>query len=101
VSPQRSASSLATSVKSRASPCVVTTGWRSAKPWWFQNCSTNLVPPMRISCRLSRSTASGSSTSAKWLVSSRVNANATTNGNLAIFCWTLAVSQNEIAGLVR
>ena len=85
VRPQRFASSVAMSVKSRTSPCGSTAGWRSAKPAWFQNCSTYLVPPMRISCRLSRSLASGSSRSAKWFVSSRVKANATTNGKRAIF----------------
>jgi hypothetical protein len=56
---------------------------------------------MRISCRLSRSEASGSSTSAKWLVSSRVYANATTKGKRAILSAIAAVSQNEIAGFVR
>ena len=58
-------------------------------------------PPMRMSCRLSRSEASGSSTSAKWLVSSRVNANATTNGKRAMRFSSAAVSQKEMAGLVR
>ena len=47
------------------SPRGVTTGCRNAKPCAFQNCSTNFEPPMRISCRLSRSVASGSNTSAK------------------------------------
>ena len=101
VSPQRAARSVAMSVKSRDSPRGAMAGWRSAKPSWSQNCSMYFEPPMRISCRLSRSPASGSSTSAKWLVSSRVKANATTNGMRAMRPSSAAVSQNEIAGLVR
>ena len=41
-----------------------TAGCRSANPWWCQNCSTNFEPPTRMSCRLSRSVASGNSRSA-------------------------------------
>ena len=41
-----------------------TAGCRIAQPWWCQNCSPDPVPPMRDSCRLSMSVASGSSTSA-------------------------------------
>jgi len=47
------------------------------------------------------STASGSSTSARWLVSSSVYANATMNGKRAILRTSPSESQNEIAGFVR
>jgi hypothetical protein len=68
----RRASSVLIQVKSRASPCGSTAGWRSTTPRAVQNCSTNLVPPTLIICRDSRSVASGSSRSAKKLVSSTV-----------------------------
>ena len=68
----RAASSVAMSVKSRVSPRGTTAGWRSAKPSWSQNCSMNFEPPMRMSCVLSMSVRSGSSTSAIQFVSSTV-----------------------------